>query len=166
MPNIIQTQDKRRAFIDILIELAEKDEKILFIIPDVGFNYAERFQQKFPDRFINTGVNEMFAMIFAAGLAIDGWKPYIYSMINFMAFRPFEMVRNAVVMHNANVKILGVEGSSSYKFLGFSHNSIFPDEEIYHLSPYLDCYVPQSNEEVKKVILETYRKGTPVYIRL
>ena len=127
MGEIIKTQDTRRGFIDILMELAEKDDKIVLIIPDVGFNYIEEFQKRFPDRFFNLGVTEQSSMIIAAGLALAGFKPYIYSMINFVTFRPYEMLRNAVCLHNANVKIIGVKGSEKYKFLGFSHNLVSQD---------------------------------------
>ena len=130
MADIIQEQDTRREFIDILIELAEKDPRVVLIIPDVGFNYIEEFQKKFPDRFFNLGVTEQSTMTIAAGLALSGFKPYVYSMINFVTFRPYEAVRNAVCLHKANVKIIGVKGSQKYKFFGFSHNLITEDEEI------------------------------------
>ena len=166
MADITQQQDTRRTFIDTLCKLAEKDDKIVLIIPDVGFNYIEEFQKRFPNRFFNFGVTEQSTILIAAGMALSGFKPYVYSMINFVAFRPFEMVRNGIVLHKANVKILGVKGSEKYKFLGFSHNMIFEDEDIYHLKPYMDCYIPQSNEEVKKVVEETYQNNKCCYIRL
>ncbi len=168
MAEIIKQQDTRREFISALLELAEKDEKIILIIPDVGFNYIEEFQERFPDRFFNFGVTEQSTMIIAAGLALAGFKPYVYSMINFVVFRPYEMVRNAVCLHNANVKIIGVKGSTSYKFLGFSHNLISKDEEIKVLEhlPNLKSFVIDKPEEVRKTILETYEINSPCYIRL
>lgn len=168
MAEIIKQQDTRRGFIDALIELAEKDDKIVLIIPDVGFNYIEEFQKRFPDRFFNFGVTEQSTMIIAAGLALSGFKPYVYSMINFVTFRPYEMVRNAVCLHNANVKIIGVKGSEKYKFLGFSHNLIAENEEIKVLEhlPNLKSFIVNNPEEVKKVILETYKINSPCYIRI
>jgi len=168
MAEIIKVQDTRREFINTLIELSEKDNKIVLIIPDVGFNYIEDFRQKFPDRFFNLGVTEQSTMIIAAGMALSGLKPYVYSMINFVTFRPYEALRNAVCLHNANVKIIGVKGSEKYKFLGFSHNLIVDDEEIKVLEhlPNLKCFVAKTPEEVKKVILETYKINSPCYIRL
>jgi len=168
MAEIIKRQDTRREFIWALIELAEKDDKIVLIIPDVGFNYIEEFQKRFPDRFFNLGVTEPSAMIIAAGLALSGFKPYIYSMINFVVFRSYEMVRNAVCLHNANVKIIGVKGSEKYKFLGFSHNLIVEDEEIKVLEhlPNLKNFIVKSPKEVKKIILETYKMNSPCYIRI
>jgi len=168
MAEIIKQQDTRREFIDALMELAEKDDRIVLIVPDVGFNYIEEFQKRFPDRFFNFGVTEQSTMIIAAGLALSGFKPYVYSMINFVTFRPFEMVRNAICLHNANVKILGVKGSDKYKFLGFSHNLISENEEIEVLKhlPNLKHFIVKNPEEVKKIILETYKTNSPCYIRL
>jgi len=150
MAEIMKVQDTRREFIDALIALAEKDDKVVLIIPDVGFNYIEEFQKRFPDRFFNLGVTEQSTMIIAAGLALSGLKPYVYSMINFVTFRPYEAVRNAVCLHNANVKIIGVKGSEKYKFLGFSHNLIAENEEIEVLEhlPNLKSFVVKTPEEV------------------
>ncbi len=168
MAEIIQQQDTRREFIDALIDLAQNDEKIVLVIPDVGFNYIEEFQKKFPDRFFNLGVTEQSAMTIVAGMALGGLKPYIYSMINFVAFRPYEAVRNAVCLHHANVKIVGVKGSEKYKFLGFSHNLIVDDEEfrVFKHLPNFKTYLAQKPEDVKGIIMESYASPNPCYIRL
>ena len=157
--------DSRRVFINTLIDLTEKDDRVCLVIPDVGMNYIEEYQSKFPNRFWNIGVTEPSGMAEVAGMALEGLKPYIYSMIPFMTWRVLEMVRNAVVMHNANVKILGVAGSTGYNFLGFSHNMIFKDEDFYHMKPYMDCYGPDL-EHVEEVIRKTYTINKPCYVRL
>ena len=167
MSDITQQQDSRRTFIDTLCELAEKDDKILLIIMDTGFNYIEKFQNKFPNRFFNFGVTEQSSTLIAAAMALDGWKPYIYSMINFVLFRPAEMVRNGIVKHNANVNLIGVKGSEKYAFLGFSHNLLHDKEDINFCENIgLDYKIPQSNEEVRKMIEETYQSEKSFYIRL
>lgn len=164
---IIKTQDTRRVFIDTLVELAEKDPTIVLIIPDVGFNYCEKFQEKFPDRFFNTGVTEQTTMLIAVGMALSGLKPYVYSMINFVLFRPYEMVRNAIVCHNANVKLLGVKGSAAYKFLGFSHNLLHEDEDIKCCENIgLKSYIPKTTDEVRDIINESYHTQKACYVRL
>ncbi|MCG2687029.1 hypothetical protein L6278_02725 [Candidatus Parcubacteria bacterium] len=168
MSEIIQQQDTRREFLNTLLELAEKDDKIVLIVPDVGFNYIEEFEKRFPERFFNLGVTEQSTMIIAAGLALSGFKPYVYSMINFVVFLPYEMVRNAVCLHNANVKIIGVKGSEKYKFLGFSHNLIAENEEIEALKnlPNLSTFIVTDPKKVREIILKTYNKKEPTYIRL
>lgn len=168
MSEIIKQRDTRREFIDTLIELAEHDDKIVLIVPDVGFNYIEEFEKRFPDRYFNFGVTEQSVSIIAAGLALSGYKPYLYSMINFVVFRPYEMLRNAVCLHNANVKIIGVKGSEKYKFLGFSHNLVFENEDIKVLEnlPQIKSYIADTPEKTREIILETYKLNSPCYIRI
>jgi len=168
MAEIIKQQDTRREFIDTIITLAEKDDKVVLIVPDVGFNYIEEFRKRFPDSFFNFGVTEQSTMTIAAGLALSGFKPYVYSMINFVAFRPYEAVRNAICLHNTNVKIIGVKGSEKYKFLGFSHNLIAEKEEIKVLEhlPNLKSFIAKTPEEVRRVIFDTYKINSPCYIRI
>lgn len=167
MAQIIKAQDNRRVFIDTLIELAENDPAIVLIIPDVGFNYCEKFQEKFPNRFFNFGVTEQTTMLIAAGMALSGLKPYVYSMIPFVLFRPYEMVRNGIVCHKSNVKLLGVKGSSAYKFLGFSHNLLHEDEDIRCCENIgLESYIPKTIDEVRDIILETYKSNEACYVRL
>ncbi len=161
MAEIIKQQDTRRAFVEALNEM--NDPNIIVIIPDVGFNYLDDPKNKF--KVLNLGVTEQSSMIIAAALALSGFKVYYYSMINFSLFRPAEMVRNGVVCHNAPVTIIGVKGSSSYKFLGFSHNLLHEDEDIdFCKNIGLNSCVPQSNEEVKSIILGSGKE--PLYIRL
>jgi len=166
MGKIIKKEDFRRVFVDTLNELAEHDPNIVVVIPDVGFNYLDDPKNKF--KVINLGVTEPASTIIAAALALSGYSVWLYSMINFVTFRVHEQIRNAICMHKANVKILGVKGSEGYKFLGFSHNLLWETEEIEWLKklPGMKCYLPKNNKEVRKVILETYEMNSPCYIRL
>lgn len=157
--------DSRRTFVNALNELAEKDDKIIVLIPDVGFNYLDDPQNKF--KVINTGVTEQSTIMIAVGLALSGFRPYVYSMINFVLFRPAEMVRNGIVCHKAPVTLLGVKGSSSYKFLGFSHNLLHDKEDTNFCDNIgLKWFLPQTNEEVREAVLKTYEAEEPAYIRL
>lgn len=166
MGKIVKKEDSRRVFVDTLNELAERDPNIVVVICDVGFNYLNNPNLKF--RVLNLGVTEPTAAIIAAALALSGYSVWLYSMIPFVTFRVHEQVRNAICMHKANVKIVGVKGSEKYGFLGFSHNLLWETEEIEWLKklPGMKCYLPKNNKEVKKVILETYKMNLPCYIRI
>lgn len=157
----------RQAFIETLTELARQDDKIILIVGDVGFSYIEDFGREFPSQFLNAGVTEQSFMGLAAGLALSGWKPYVYSMVPFVTMRNFEQLRNDVCYNNANVKVLGVRGNVHYKFYGFSHN-ISPDEDIKILNhlPNLKIHIPETPEEVVKIINDSYLTNSPTYIRL
>ena len=167
MPELTKKHDHRREFIDTLIELATSDDKIVLIVPDVGFLYIEEFQKRFPNRFFNFGVTEASCILIAVAMGLDGWKPYVYSMINFVLFRPAEMVRNGIVCHKSPVTLLGVKGSDSYKFLGFSHNLLHDKEDFNFCDNIgLKWSNPQNNEEVKNAVLENYKNKEAIYIRL
>lgn len=159
MPEITQQQDSRRIFIQILEEI--NDPKNIIVTMDVGFSYLDNTKLK----VFNFGVTEASSTIISSALALSGYTVWLYSMINFVTFRVHEFIRNAIVMHKANVKIIGVKGSEKYKFLGFSHNLLWEDEEIEWLQKLMPCHKPKL-EEVKEVILKEYALKRPAYIRL
>lgn len=157
----------RRPFIETLTELAEKDSKVLFIVGDVGFSFIEPFRQKFPKQFLNIGVCEQSMMGVAVGLWRSGFKPYIYTMKNFILLRPLEQVRNDICYGKANIKLFGVGGSAAYKFLGFSHNLADGEEEkILSTLPNLNSYFPKTEQETKEAIVKEYNRNGPAYFAI
>lgn len=166
MPEIIKAQDGRRTFVDTILELAKTDDKILFIVPDVGFNYLS--EETLPGRYFNLGITEYCSSIIAAAMALSGFKPILYSMIPFVCFRIHEMVRNAICLHKANVKIAGVLGGPSYKMLGLSHNLLYPMEDVDTMKtlPNMEIYLPQTNEQVKEMVIHAFSHSKPSYLRL
>jgi transketolase len=160
-------RELRTTFVETLMGLAEKDDRIMLLNDDTGFHLFEEFEKKFPNRYINCGIIEQSYMGIAAGLALSGKKPYVYGIIPFVAMRPYEQVRNDICYHNADVKIIGVGGWQYYKFLGFTHN-VEKDEDIkiMKILPNMKVYTPKTAEETRKIFLQTYKTNNPAYIRL
>src|SRR3990167_5312677 len=98
----------RKEFVNTLIELAKKDKNVFLLNGDLGFSVLEAFIEKFPNQYANCGVAEQNMMAMAAGLAMEGKKVYVYSIVPFATFRCFEQIRDDVDYHNADVKIIGV----------------------------------------------------------
>jgi len=48
----------RKAFVAVITELAERDERIVLLTGDLGYLVLESFAQGFPERFLNVGVGE------------------------------------------------------------------------------------------------------------
>ncbi|MEK6878696.1 MAG: hypothetical protein AABY22_03765 [Nanoarchaeota archaeon] len=163
---IKQVQDGRRTFVNTVLELAKTDDKILFIVPDVGFNYLS--EETLPGRYFNLGITEYCSSIIAATMALSGFKPILYSMIPFVVFRIHEMVRNAICLHKANVKIAGVLGGPSYKMLGLSHNLLYPMEDVDMMKtlPNMEIYLPSNNSEVVEAVKQAFSHEKPSYLRL
>src|SRR5712671_3401925 len=113
----------RSAFMQTLVELAEKDDRINLLVGDLGFGVVEPFAEKFPSRFVNAGVAEQDMTGIAAGLALCGKIVFTYSIANFPTLRCFEQIRNDAAYHDANVKVVAIGGGFSYGSLGMSHHA-------------------------------------------
>ena len=57
----------RKVLIEELLKLS--DTEFLFMVGDVGYRVIEPLKEKYPNKFLNTGVNEQFMASFAAGVA-------------------------------------------------------------------------------------------------
>ncbi|MBK8908010.1 MAG: 1-deoxy-D-xylulose-5-phosphate synthase [Rhodospirillales bacterium] len=69
-------------FAKSLIREAEKDDRVIAITAAMPAGTGlDKFEKRFPDRFFDVGIAEQHAVTFAAGLAVDGMKPFatIYS---------------------------------------------------------------------------------------
>ena len=157
----------RKPFLEKLTELAEQDNRIIFIVGDVGFSFIEDYKAKFSNQYLNCGVMEQSMMGIAAGLSRVGWKPYVYTMKNFVLLRPHEQVRNDIGFAKSNVKLFGVGGSEAYRFLGMSHN-LFPNEEqdiLKHI-PNLNSYFAETDDQVKDFMQTEYEREGPAYFSI
>ncbi len=154
----------RKEFIKTLIELAEKDKNIYLLTGDLGFSVFEEFAKKFPERFINCGVAEQNMAGLAAGLALEGKKPYIYSIIPFITFRCLEQIRNDICYQNLNVKIIGAGAGFSYGTEDFTHYAI-EDIAVLRSFPNIIIISPADSIETRELVLQSYKKTQPTYIR-
>ena len=100
----------RATFIRTLGDLAERDERILFLTGDLGFSVVEPLAARIGRRFINVGVAEQNMVGLATGLAEAGFIPFVYSIATFASLRPYEFIRNGPLLHNLPVRIVGVGG--------------------------------------------------------
>ena len=155
----------RTTFINELIKLAEKDEKIILLAGDLGFSVFEKFREKFPERYYNMGIAEQNMVGVAAGMAMRGKKPYVYSIVPFVVMRPFEQVRVDVCYHELDIKLVGVGGGFAYGPLGATHHSI-EDISIMRTLPNMQVISPGDPYEAKNAIIKSYSNNKPTYIRL
>ena len=71
----------RDAFVRALTEAAARDDRIVFLTGDLGFKLFDDFAARYPGRFVNVGIAESTMVGAASGLALEGWKPFIYSIV-------------------------------------------------------------------------------------
>jgi transketolase len=155
----------RTAFVKILIELAKKDDRICLLTGDLGFHALEEFREKFSERFFNCGIAEQNMAGLAAGLALCGKKPYIYSIVPFVTLRCLEQIRNDICYQNLDVKIIGIGGGFSYGTLGSTH-SVMEELAILRVLPNMTVLCPADAFETEELISKSYQTENPTYIRI
>ena len=111
----------RRDIVKSLIPYAQTDERIVLLVCDMGFGVIDEFRAQFPKRIYNCGIMEQGTVGIAAGMAISGLIPIVYSIVNFIVFRSLEQVRNDVVLQDLNVKFISTGVNNYFNFLGNSH---------------------------------------------
>lgn len=155
----------RRTFADLLFQRMEKNPKIWLICCDLGYRVWDEHFKAFPDRCINTGAAEQAAMGIAVGLALEGKIPFIYSITNFVLYRPFETVRNYLEHEKIPVKILAAGRDKDYEHDGISHQSE-DAKKILDTLPNIVQLWPEKKEDMVDVMKETMRNNLPTFISL
>lgn len=144
---------------------AKKDNKIILLVGDIGFGIFDDFQRNFPDRYVNCGIAEQNMIGTAAGLASKGFKPYVYTIIPFLLYRPFDFVRNLIFHQKLNVKLVGVGSGLAYDSLGFTHYGL-EDLNLINSLPNNKIFLPYSPKSLLNILDDTYKVSHPSYIRL
>ena len=155
----------RAEFLDKIFEIAENDERLVFMTADLGFGVVEKFAERFPERYINVGVAEQAMIASATGLAEAGMIPYCYSIATFTSLRALEFTRNGPIAHGLPVKVVGVGAGMDYGFDGLTHFAI---DDVSALRPYPGflIWAPADADEVAEDLEEIHNDPRPTYIRL
>ncbi len=158
-----KTATYTQVFADALVELAEKDERIVAItaaMPD-GTGLS-KFQSRFPDRFYDVGIAEEHAVTFAAGLACEGMKPVVAIYSTFLQ-RAYDEIIHDVCLQGLPVTFAldraGIVGDD-----GPTHHGSF-DLSYLTCIPGLVVMAPSDEAELKSMLRTSMEVNGPVAIR-
>ena len=152
----------RNTFGKVLVELAEKDSDVVLIVGDIGFGIFSDFKTRFPNRYLNMGICEQSIVGVAAGMALSGMKPYIYSITPFILERPFEQIKLDIDQQKTNVKIVGY---GDYPHEGPTHQTL-NDRKLCELFSNIVSYFPKNGKETREALVESYESCMPAFISL
>ena len=152
----------RRCFGRVIAELADQDERIYILSGDIGFRVFDEFRERHPKRFINMGICEQSMIGVSAGMALEGLKPWVYTITPFLIERPFEQIKIDIDQQNVNVKLVGF---ADYPTLGPTHSEL-NGKKLMKLFKNITSYFPKDGEETQKVSYQAYEKNGPVFISL
>lgn len=155
----------RIAFVKTLFEIAKKDKRIILITGDLGFSVFEEYIKTLPKQYLNAGISEQNMTGVAAGMALEGRIPIIYSIVPFVTMRNFEQVRNDICYQGLNVKIIGVGSGFSYGMYGHTHYGL-EDVGILRTVPGITILAPGDPIEAEQATIAAYKTQGPVYLRL
>ena len=155
----------RKAFAESMIELAEKDDKLVLLIGDISHYLLKDFEDRFPDRFFNAGICEQSIVGVAAGLAMEGYRPVVHTIAPFCVERAYEQIKVDLCYQELDVTIISVGSSFDYAHLGCTHHC-YEDISILRPLPNIDLFVPGTSSEYKKLINDSWNNGRSKYFKL
>ncbi len=155
----------RQTCLNTVLEIAKKNEKVVFIGSDLGPGVLDSFKKKFPERFFMEGVAEQSIIGLAAGLALENLRPYVNTIATFITRRCFEQVVVDLCLHNLPVTLIGNGGGLVYAPLGPTHQAI-EDISIMRSLPNLTIIAPCDAHEMKYLMKESIKLKGPLYVRI
>lgn len=162
-----ESMDYRKKIVDAIIPYARENKKIILLVCDMGFGVTDNFKKEFPDRIFNMGIMEQATVGIAAGMALTGLVPIVYSIVNFLCFRALEQMRNDVVLQKLNVKFIATGANDYFGFLGPSHCCNQDDKKIMQLIN-MRIFDPYEHENIdfNKLIEEWITDTKAGYVRV
>jgi len=155
----------RKQFRDTVTELAEADERVVLVFGDISVFLFEPFARRFPTRFYNLGICENTLVSVAAGLASQGFIPFVHTIAPFVTERCLEQIKIDVSYNRFPINIVTCGATYDYAWDGPTHQAL-ADMGALRLVPGIDIVQPGTREETDQLLRARYNSGTPTYFRL
>ena len=150
-------------FADTLVKLADSDPKVVAITAAMPNGTGlDRFQPHHPDKYFDVGIAEEHAVLFAAGLAVKGYKPFCAIYSTFLQ-RAFDPIVHDVCLQNLPVVFCMDRGSLSADD-GPTHHGLF-DISYLRSIPNLVHMVPKDEDELADMLFTAKQWNGPIAVR-
>ena len=126
------------------------DSSVILLTADLGFGAFKCFEDYRNKQYFNVGVSEQLMASMAAGLSIEGFNVYIYSIGVFPTIRCLEQIRNDLSYHDCSITIISSGAGFSYGPLGMTHHCI---QDIGYMSsiPDISIFTPANEYEMEEI---------------
>ena len=150
-------------FADTLVKLAGIDNKVVAITAAMPNGTAlDRFQPHHPDRYFDVGIAEEHGVLFAAGLATKGFKPFCAIYSTFLQ-RSLDPIIHDVCLQNLPVVFCMDRGGLSGDD-GPTHHGLF-DISYLRGIPNLVHMVPKDEDELADMLYTALHHNGPIAVR-
>ena len=144
---------------------AAKHPEVLVLSADLGTSCeVKSFRALYPDRYLTMGIAEQNMCSWAAGLAREGYRPFIHTFSVFLYRRILDQLEMSVAYPNLPVVFVGfVPGITTPG--GVTHQSI-NDVGVLRTVPNMTIFDIGDATEIEGVLDLAYKCNGPVFIRM
>lgn len=155
----------RIGFGEGLMSLGETNPEVVVLSADLTESTkANKFAEKYPERFFEMGVAEQNMAAIGAGFGVTGKAAFIASYATFSPGRNWEQLRTTVIYNDANVKIAGHHAGLMTGPDGATHEAT-EDIAITRVWPKMRVVVPCDAHQATKATIYSGQNYGPFYIR-
>src|SRR6195256_1858151 len=155
----------RNACLDKVHDLAKRDGRVVFIGSDLSPGLLGDMKREMPERYYMEGIAEANVVGMAAGMAMEGFIPYVNTIATFITRRCYEQVAVDLCLHDLPVRLIGNGGGYVYAPLGPTHQAI-EDIAIMRALPHMTVTAVCDAEEMSRLMDASLDWPHPIYIRL
>src|ERR1700677_4970403 len=150
---------------NMVYDLAKRDKRVIFIGSDLSPGLLADMKKEMPERWYMEGITEANVIGMAAGLAMEGFIPYVNTIANFITRRCYEQVAIDLCLHKLPVRLIGNGGGLVYAPLGPTHLAI-EDISIMRALPNMTVTAACDADEMSRLMHASLHWPQPLYIRL
>jgi len=148
-----------------LVSWAKNKPRVVVMSADLtGSTEIAEFQQAYPERFFSMGIAEQNMLSFAAGMAREGFIPFIHTFAVFIYRQALNQIVSSVAYSNLPVKMFGfLPGITTPG--GATHQAI-EDVAVMRAVPNMTVFETSDATEIETILDPILETPGPVYVRM
>jgi len=146
-----------------LVDLAETDERIVAVTAAMPEGTGlSAFSRRFPERFFDVGIAEQHGVTFAAGMAVEGFRPVVAIYSTFLQ-RAYDQILHDVCIESLPV-IFAVDRGGIVGEDGMTHHGLF-DLTYLRSLPNMTVMAPKDENELCRMLATALAHDGPIALR-
>jgi transketolase len=164
--NALEAEEMRNVYVDTLIGLGEKNRQVMALEADLMSCVGTKaFGERYPDRYINCGIQEANMFGVAAGLSATGKIPFAHTFAPFCTRRACDQIFMSCAYAKLNVKIIGSDPGITASLNGGTHMP-FEDVGIMRTIPGMAVIEPTDTVMLRDILTKIAEEYGTHYIRM